>query len=223
MSQETVWQKIKEVGIIPTVRTLDPKKGALAAQAILAGGIPIIEVSLCAPDAIHTLDAVLKGVSSHMIVGAGSVLLPETLRQAVAAGAQFIVTPGFGLELLELARKLEVLILPGGLTPTEVQTAYTHGSRIVKLFPCDFVGGPHHVRALRTEYPEVEFIASGGIHFETCSEYFHVGAAAIGVGAAIADSRSIERGLHKLFTERSRRFVETVKAAQERWALSQTK
>ncbi len=94
MSQETVWQKIKEVGIIPTVRTLDPKKGALAAQAILAGGIPIIEVSLCAPDAIHTLDAVLKGVSSHMIVGAGSVLLPETLRQAVAAGAQFIVTPG---------------------------------------------------------------------------------------------------------------------------------
>ncbi len=223
MSQETVWQKIKEVGIIPTVRTLDPKKGALAAQAILAGGIPIIEVSLCAPDAIHTLDAVLKGVSSHMIVGAGSVLLPETLRQAVAAGAQFIVTPGFGLELLELARKLDVLILPGGLTPTEVQTAYTHGSRIVKLFPCDFVGGPHHVRALRTEYPEVEFIASGGIHFETCSEYFHVGAAAIGVGAAIADSRSIERGLHKLFTERSRRFVETVKAAQDRWALSQTK
>jgi 2-dehydro-3-deoxyphosphogluconate aldolase/(4S)-4-hydroxy-2-oxoglutarate aldolase len=223
MSQETVWQKIKEIGIIPTVRTLDPKKGALAAQAILAGGIPIVEVSLCAPGSIHTLEAVLKGVSSHMIVGAGSVLVPERLRQAAELGAQFIVTPGLGLEMLELARKLDVLILPGGLTPTEVQTAYTHGARIVKLFPCDFVGGPHHVKALRMEYPEVEFVASGGIHFETCSEYFHVGAAAIGVGAAIADSRSIEKGLHKLFTERSRRFVETVKAAQDRWALSQTK
>jgi 2-dehydro-3-deoxyphosphogluconate aldolase/(4S)-4-hydroxy-2-oxoglutarate aldolase len=223
MSQENVWQKIKEIGIVPTVRSSDPPKGALAAQAILAGGIPIIEVSLGLPGAIHTLEAVLKGVSSHMIVGAGSVLLPDTLRQAVAAGAQFIVTPGLGLEMLELARQLEVLMLPGGLTPTEVQAAYTHGARIVKLFPCDFVGGPHHVKALRMEYPEVEFIASGGIHFETCSEYFHVGAAAIGVGAAIADSRSIEKGLHKLFTERSRRFVETVKAAQERWALSQTK
>jgi 2-dehydro-3-deoxyphosphogluconate aldolase / (4S)-4-hydroxy-2-oxoglutarate aldolase len=223
VSQESVWQKIKEIGIIPTVRTLDPKKGALAAQAIMAGGIPIVEVSLCSAGAMHTLEGVLKGVSSHMIVGAGSVLLPERLRQAAELGAQFIVTPGFGLEMLELARKLDVLILPGGLTPTEVQTAYTHGARIVKLFPCDFVGGPHHVKALRMEYPEVEFIASGGIHFETCSEYFHVGAAAIGVGAAIADSRSIEKGLHKLFTERSRRFVETVKAAQDRWALSQTK
>ncbi|MGA7414464.1 MAG: bifunctional 4-hydroxy-2-oxoglutarate aldolase/2-dehydro-3-deoxy-phosphogluconate aldolase [Bryobacteraceae bacterium] len=223
MSQDHVWQKIKEIGIIPTVRTLDPKKGVLAAQAVLAGGIPIVEVSLCSPGAIHTLEAVLKGVSSHMIVGAGSVLLPETLSQAVAVGAQFIVTPGLGLEMLELARKLEVLILPGGLTPTEVQNAYAHGARIVKLFPCDFVGGPHHVKALRMEYPEVEFIASGGIHFETCSEYFHAGAAAIGVGAAIADSRSIEKGLHKLFTERSRRFVETVKMAQDRWALSQTK
>ena len=223
MSQESVWQKIKEVGIIPTVRSSDPKKGALAAQAILAGGIPIVEVSLGLPGAIHTLETVLKSVSSHMIVGAGSILLPETLQQAVEAGARFIVTPGLGVEMLELARKLEVLMLPGGLTPSEVQAAYAHGARIVKLFPSDFVGGPQHLRALRVEYPEVEFIASGGIRFETCSEYFHVGAVAIGVGAAIADARSIEKGAYKLFTERSRRFVEVVKTAQERWALSQAK
>jgi len=223
MHLEDVWRKIKEVGIIPTVRTSDPKKGLLTAQAILAGGIPIIEVSLGIPGAIHTLEAVQKGVSSQMVVGAGSVLLPETMRHAVAAGAQFIVTPGLSLEMLELARTLDVLMLPGALTPTEVQAAYSHGARIVKLFPCEFVGGTHHVKALRMEYPEMEFIASGGIHFETCSEYFHIGAAAIGVGAAIADSRSIEKGLHKLFTERSRRFVETVRAAQDRWALSQAK
>jgi 2-dehydro-3-deoxyphosphogluconate aldolase / (4S)-4-hydroxy-2-oxoglutarate aldolase len=223
LSQQDVWHKIKQVGIIPTVRTLDPKKGVLAAQAILAGGIPIVEVSLCAPGAIHTLDAVVKDLGTRMIVGAGSVLLPQTMRHAVMAGAQFIVSPGFDLEMLELARKLEVLMLPGGLTPTEVQKAYTHGARIVKLFPCDFVGGPQHVRALRMEYPEVEFVASGGVRFETCAEYFHIGAAAIGVGAAIADARSIEKGLHKLFTERSRRFVETVKTAQERWTLSQAR
>ena len=223
MSQQHLWEKIKQVGIIPTVRTLDPKKGVLAAQAILAGGIPVVEVSLCAPGAIHTLEAVAKEVGHKMIVGAGSVLLPETLRHAVPAGAQFIVSPGFSLEMLESARKLDVLMLPGGLTPTEVQLAYSHGARIVKLFPCDFVGGPQHVRALHNEYPEVEFVASGGVRFETCAEYFHIGAAAIGVGAAIADARSIEKGLHKLFTERSRRFVETVKAAQERWALSQAR
>jgi 2-dehydro-3-deoxyphosphogluconate aldolase / (4S)-4-hydroxy-2-oxoglutarate aldolase len=223
MNQADVWQSIKKVGIIPTIRSSDPHKGALAAQAILAGGISVVEVSLCSSTAIHTLESVAKEVGSQMIVGAGSVIRPEVLRRAVDAGAQFIVTPGLGIEMMEICHKLGVLMLPGGLTPTEVQMAFTHGARIVKLFPCDFVGGPHHVKALRAEYPEVEFVASGGIQFETCSEYFHVGAGAIGVGAALADSRSIEKGLHKLFTERARRFLEIVKVAQERWIRSRTK
>jgi 2-dehydro-3-deoxyphosphogluconate aldolase / (4S)-4-hydroxy-2-oxoglutarate aldolase len=223
MSQAEVWQGIKKVGIIPTIRTSDPSKGTLAAQAILAGGIPVVEVSLCSPAALHTLEAVAKEVGGQMTVGAGSVIRPEALRQAVGAGAQFIVTPGLGLEMMDICRQLEVLMLPGGLTPTEVQMAFTHGARIVKLFPCEYLGGPHHVKALRMEYPEVEFVASGGLQFETCSEYFHVGAGAIGVGAAIADSRSIEKGLHKLFTERARRFLEIVKVAQERWIRSQAK
>ncbi len=223
MSQAEVWQGIKKVGIIPTIRSSDPRKGTLAAQAILAGGIPVVEVSLCSPAAIQTLESVAKEVGGQMIVGAGSVIRPEVLRQAVDAGAQFIVTPGLGLEMIDICRQIDVLMLPGGLTPTEVQTAFTHGARIVKLFPCDFIGGPHHVKALRIEYPEMEFVASGGIQFETCSEYFHVGAGAIGVGAAIADPRSIEKGLHKLFTERARRFLEIVKVAQGRWIRSQAR
>jgi 2-dehydro-3-deoxyphosphogluconate aldolase/(4S)-4-hydroxy-2-oxoglutarate aldolase len=223
MSRLGVWENIKKVGIIPTIRSSDPHKGALAAEAILAGGIPIVEVSLCSNDSIRTLEAVLQEVGDRMIVGAGSIISPDMLRSAIDSGAQFIVTPGLSQDLLETCRNDDVLMLPGGLTPTEVQTIYRYGERIVKLFPCDFVGGPRHLRALRVEYPEMEFVASGGIQFETCSEYFHLGAAAIGVGAAIADSRSIEKGLHKLFTERARRFLEIVKVAQERWIRSQTK
>jgi 2-dehydro-3-deoxyphosphogluconate aldolase/(4S)-4-hydroxy-2-oxoglutarate aldolase len=216
------WKSIKEAGIIPTIRTDDPEKGVHAAQAILVGGIPIIEVSLAVPGALRTLEAVAKALGKDMIVGAGSVIVPDMVRAAVDHGAVFIVTPGLSVAAIELGRLLNTLVLAGALTPTEVQTAFIAGENKVKLFPVDVDAGPRVVRALRAEYPEVEFIASGGVHLDTCAEYIHSGAVAVGIGAAIADSKSIEKGDHKLFTLRARRFVETVKHAQARWALAQS-
>ncbi len=216
------WESIKEIGIIPTVRTADPSKGEFAARAILEGGIPIIEVSLALAGALRTLEGIVNKLGDQMLVGAGSITRPEMVREAVDRGAQFIVSPGFSLDVVERAKQLETLILPGGLTPSEVQTALINGLSKVKLFPCDVDAGPRLVRALRAEYPEMEFIASGGVQLDTCAEYIHAGAVAVGVGAAIADSKSIEKGEHKLFTLRARRFLETVKHAQARWELSQS-
>ncbi len=216
------WDCIREIGIIPTVRTADPEKGVLAARAILEGGIPIVEVSLAVPGGLKTLEAMSTAMGNDMLVGAGSVIRPELVKAAAERGARFIVSPGMSLQILELGRQLDILVLTGGLTPTEVQTAFVNGVNKVKLFPCDVDAGPRLVRALRAEYPEVEFICSGGVQLDTCADYIHSGAVAIGVGAGIADSKSIAKGEQKLFTLRARRFRETVKHAQARWALSQS-
>jgi 2-dehydro-3-deoxyphosphogluconate aldolase/(4S)-4-hydroxy-2-oxoglutarate aldolase len=204
------------------VRTGNAEKGALAARAILTGGIPVIEVSLAVPGALRTLEAIATALGGEMVVGAGSVIRPEMVRAAIDAGAQFIVSPGFSMEIVQRAQQLKVLILAGGLTPTEVQTAFLLGVNQVKLFPCDVDAGPRVVRALRAEYPEVEFVASGGVQLDTCADYIHAGAVAVGVGAAIADTKSTEKGEHKLFTLRASRFREAIKHAKARWELAQT-
>jgi len=214
---EHVTGRIKEVGIIPTIRTSDALGAVRAAEAICIGGIAVLEISMALPAAMVCIEAVVKAHGSNMIVGAGTVVDGETVRRAAEAGAQFIVTPGFSKETVTAAKECGVTIFAGALTPTEVQTAAVSKPDAVKLFPCNAVGGPRYVRAMKGQYPNIDFIASGGVTVDNCSEYFHAGAFAIGVGSDIADEESISIGNQRLFIERSRRFRKAVSEAQARW------
>ena len=209
--------RIKEIGIIPTIRTSDALGAVRAAEAICIGGIAALEISMAMPGAVACLEAVVKAHGNNMVVGAGTVIDAQMVRQAAESGAQFVVSPGFSPEAVAVAKECGLAIFAGALTPTEVQLAAASKPDAVKLFPCNAVGGPRYLRAIKGQYPKIEFIASGGVTVDNCSEYFHAGACAVGVGSDIADEESITIGNQRLFVERSRRFRKAVTEAQTRW------
>lgn len=161
--------------------------------------------------------ALFKALEQQMLIGAGTVLNRDDVHRAVDAGANFIVSAGFNLEVVEAAKELDVAVFAGALTPTEVETAMRSGADAVKLFPCYSVGGPRYLRSLRGQYPEVRFIASGGVKLENCGEYVRVGACAIGVGGDIVDAESLAAGDHRVFTVRAKRFREALANARAMW------
>jgi 2-dehydro-3-deoxyphosphogluconate aldolase/(4S)-4-hydroxy-2-oxoglutarate aldolase len=207
-------RKVKDFGIIPAIRTSNHHDAVKAAEAIKAGGIPVVEISLAPKNSLDVLDAVAMAHSQTMLVGAGTVVDAEGVRQAALAGAQFIVTPGFSLEAVEKAKEFGIAIFAGALTPTEVQTASASGADAVKLFPCFAAGGTRYLKALRGQYPTTDFIASGGVGLENCADYIRAGACAIGVGGEIADFESMAVGDYRIFTVRARRLREAVQSAR---------
>jgi 2-dehydro-3-deoxyphosphogluconate aldolase/(4S)-4-hydroxy-2-oxoglutarate aldolase len=214
MTKLDTFKRVKEAGIIPAMRTCDRTEGVKAAEAIRAGGIAIIEVSLAPHNALHVLNAVIAEHGDSMLIGAGAVVDADGVRQAALAGAAFIVTPGFSAEAVEKAKEFGLAIFAGAMTPTEVQTAAAHGVDAVKLFPCFATGGVRYLKALRGQYPGTEFIASGGIGLDNCAEYIRAGACAIGVGNEIADSESMTAGSFGILTVRAKRLREAIHNAR---------
>jgi 2-dehydro-3-deoxyphosphogluconate aldolase / (4S)-4-hydroxy-2-oxoglutarate aldolase len=214
MSKVDTFERVKEIGIIPAIRTSDRDAVLQAVEAIRLGGVPIIEVSLAASNALDVLRAVVSAHSHSVLVGAGTVVDAEGVRQAVLAGAQFIVTPGFSLEAVEKAKELGIAIFAGALTPTEVQLAYASGADAVKLYPCFATDGTRYLRALRGQFPGASFIASGGVDLHNCAEYIRTGAVAIGVGGEIADMDSLASRDFSVFTVRAKRLRRAISNAR---------
>ncbi len=212
-----VFDHIERVGIIPAIRTADCQAAVRTAAAIFEGGIPVVEVSLALPGGLKTLQSVVRELGADMLVGAGTVLNGSMTRQAQEAGSRFIVTNGFDASAIEAAGECNIPIFPGGITPTEVQCGMAAGCKVIKLYPCYAMKGPDYVRMLHGQYPGVDFVASGGVSLENCSQYICAGACAVGVGAAIADSDSISLGEFRIFRERAKRFRKAIAEAQARW------
>jgi len=213
MGLET-FERVKEVGIVPAIRSSNQDDAVRAAEAIDIGGIPIIEVSLAPKNALDVLDAVATAHGRSMLIGAGAVVDAEGVRQAALAGARFIVTPGFSREAVDKAKEYGLAIFAGAMTPTEVQLASASGADAVKLFPCFATGDARYLKALRGQYPATQFIASGGVGLENCEEYIRAGACAIGVGGEIIDAESMASGSFSRFTVRTRRLLQAVQNAR---------
>ena len=178
MAKLDTFDRIKEVGIIPAIRTSNPDDAVRAAEAIRLGGISVVEVSFAPSNALEVLDAIASAHSQSIIIGAGTLVDAEGVRQAALAGARFIVTPGFNREAVEKAKEFGLPIFAGALTPTEVQDAAACGVDAVKLFPCFAAGGTRYLKALSGQYPTTKFIASGGVGSDNCADY--IGWRAIG-------------------------------------------
>ncbi len=206
--------RLLETGIVPVVRCQQALHALRAAEALLEGGIDVIEVTLTVPGALGAISELRQRFAGELLVGAGSVTDVGLCRAALEAGSQFIVSPGLDLETVALCRAREAAVVPGVLTPTEVMAARQSGAELVKLFPCSALGGAKYLKALRAPLPSVRFLPTGGVTLESVADYVRAGAAALGVGGELVDNRALELGELGSISERAKRYVEALRRAR---------
>jgi 2-dehydro-3-deoxyphosphogluconate aldolase/(4S)-4-hydroxy-2-oxoglutarate aldolase len=185
-----------------------------AAEAVVRGGIPIVEITLTVPGAKELISHLVRS-DPKVIIGAGTVLDCDTARECMDAGAGFLTSPSFNPEIVEFAAKHNIAVLPGAMTPTEVVAAWSAGADFIKVFPCALVGGDKYIKALHASLPQIPLIAAGGVNQQTAANYILSGATAIGVGTELIPNESIERRQTDRIRELARRFTKIVKEARE--------
>jgi 2-dehydro-3-deoxyphosphogluconate aldolase/(4S)-4-hydroxy-2-oxoglutarate aldolase len=215
MKKEEVCARIKEIGIIPAIRVSSTDDAHFAAQAVAAGGIPIVEITLTVPGAIKLISHLVQH-HPKLMVGAGTVLDVDTARQCIDAGAQFITSPALDLATTEFAFKQAVTVLPGALTPTEILTAWRTSCDLVKVFPVAHVGGDTYIRSVKTALPQISLIAAGGVNQQNAGAFILAGAEAIGIGTQLIPTEAIERRQAHRIHELAQRFLGFVKDARHR-------
>jgi 2-dehydro-3-deoxyphosphogluconate aldolase/(4S)-4-hydroxy-2-oxoglutarate aldolase len=213
MDKRQVIERVRELGLVPVIRAQSPDEASRAIEAIRAGGIDVIEITMTVPGAIPLITEIARQFSDA-IVGAGTVLDAETARACILAGARFVVSPALDLGTIECCRRYGIAVLPGALTPTEVLLAWQAGADLVKVFPAGALGGASYIKALKAPFPQIDLIPTGGVSMDTAPAFIQAGAAALGVGADLVDLKALREGKADLLTERARRYVEVVKAAR---------
>ena len=217
MNPDEVRARINEIGIIPAIRTASEEDARFAVEAVSSGGIPIVEITMTIPGAIEVI-AHLTKYMPNTLIGAGTVLDTETARRCLDAGAQFLTAPCLDVPVVELAKKANVVMLAGALTPSEVHKASSAGADFIKIFPCSQVGGDSYIRALRGPFPDIALVAAGGVNQQTAGNFILAGAAAVGIGSELVPREAIERRRAEQIRELARRFTRLVTAARARLA-----
>lgn len=207
--------RIRDLGLVPVVRAQSAEEAIRAIDAIRAGGIDVLEVTMTVPDAVPLIAQVAKRFGNDAVIGAGTVLDAETARAVILAGAQFVVTPTLRAETIACCKRYGVPVFPGALTPTEVLTAWEAGADMVKVFPCSAVGGASYIKALKAPLPQVDLVPTGGVNLETAADFIKAGSSALGVGADLVDLKALREGNAEVVTERARKLVGIVQAARK--------
>jgi len=215
MTIDDVIRRIGEVGIVPVVRAADFDEARVAVDAIYAGGIPIVEVTMTVPDAPAVIREIIKRYKKEVLVGAGTVTAPGEMDACIGAGAEFLVSPGWSTRLVRAAEKRGKLIIPGVLTPSEVMAARDEGVKLIKIFPCGNLGGPKYLKALRGPFPQIAFVPTGGVNLSNAAEYLAAGAFALGVGTDLVDVAALRAGDSQKIVNAARALVAHVRAARE--------
>jgi len=210
MNREQILRHIHKVGLVPVLRAPSTDLAITAAAAIEAGGVTVLEITMTVPGAVAVIEAVARTSQGRVIVGAGTVLDPETARICILAGAQFVVSPSLNVKTIELCRRYSVPVIPGALTPTEVVAAWEAGADVVKVFPCSAVGGAKYLAALRGPLPQIELIPTGGVSLSTAAEFLSAGAFALGVGSDLVDINAIKNGKSETVAENARKYLAIV-------------
>ena len=214
MNAKEILALIQDIGLVPIVRTSSAESAIKAVEAIYNGGVRAAEITMTVPGAVHALEKVADRFGGKMVLGAGTVLDPETARICMLAGAEFFVTPALRLATIEVAKRYSKVICPGALTPTEVLTAWEAGADVVKVFPCGNVGGAKYIKALKGPFPQIEMIPTGGVNLETTPEFLKAGACAVAVGSELVDAKSVQEGRYDIIEERARQYLAVVAKAR---------
>jgi 2-dehydro-3-deoxyphosphogluconate aldolase / (4S)-4-hydroxy-2-oxoglutarate aldolase len=211
MTKAEVLRRVRATGLIPVVRAESATQAARAVDAVKAGGVDIIEVTMTVPGALGLIEQLANRYGDEVVLGAGTVLDPDTARNCISAGAQFIVSPALNEDTIACCRELDVVVLPGALTPTEVVRAWTAGADAVKIFPAGSVGGASYLKSLKAPLPQIELVPTGGVSLQTAADFIRAGALALGVGADLVDLKALDEGRDAALTERARQYLSIVR------------
>jgi len=211
LTKSEVLQQMREIGLVPVLRAESEEQALALAEAIAAGGVTVLEITMTVPGAVRVMARLTKE-RPDILVGAGTVLDPETARICMLEGAQFVVSPALNLKTIEMCQRYSIAVLPGALTPTEVVTAWQAGADVIKVFPANALGGAKYLKSLKAPLPQVELIPTGGVSLSTAHEFLEAGAFALGVGADLVDTKAMTAGEAHKITASARQYLEIVKS-----------
>jgi len=214
MNKTEVLRRIHDTGLIPVVRAESAELAIRAVEAITAGGVNVLEVTMTVPGAIGVIEQLATKFGGEALIGAGTVLDRETADRCIQAGAQFIVSPALNEDTIAFCRANDVAVFPGALTPTEVVRAWKAGADAVKVFPASAVGGASYLKSLKAPLPQVELIPTGGVSLSTAADFIAAGAFALGVGADLVDLKAIRSGETEKITQAARAYIAAVNEAR---------
>ena len=210
MSKEQDLARLQSTGIVAVIRAPSGELLVDVAEALLAGGVEVMEITFTVPQAHRVLEQVASRLGSKILLGAGTVLDSETARIAMLSGAEFIVSPVVNLDVIRLCRRYDKLVIPGAFTPTEVLTAWEAGADIVKVFPSDFTGAAY-LKVLKAPLPQVRLMPTGGVTLETAPAFLKAGAYALGVGGSLVEAKALAAGDMARIESLARQFIDVVK------------
>ena len=207
--------RILDVGLVPVVRVSSTQDAVLVAEAIQAGGVSILEVTMTVPRALQVIEKVAGCLGDQVILGAGTVLDAETARSASLSGAEFVVTPCVKPAVIEMCKRYSKTIILGAMTPTEILTAWEAGADLVKIFPCDSLGGAKYLKALKGPLPQVLLIPTGGVKLELVGDFISAGASALGVGSELINKEAVASENFGFISSTARKFLQAIRSARQ--------
>jgi 2-dehydro-3-deoxyphosphogluconate aldolase/(4S)-4-hydroxy-2-oxoglutarate aldolase len=210
MSRDTTLRRILDGGIVAVVRSESPEQLARVVAALAEGGVTAAEITFTVPDAVSVIREVRRELGDKIVLGAGTVLDPETARAALLAGAEYLVSPVVNLDVIRLARRYDKVVMPGAFTPTEVLAAWEAGADVVKVFPAD-VGGPPYLKALKGPLPQVRLMPTGGVDLNTAEAFLRAGACCLGVGGQLVEPKAVKEGNFDRLRELAAQYAAIVK------------
>ena len=214
MSKQSNLSRVLNCGVVAILRSPSGEMLGEVAEALLSGGVEVIEITFTVPKAHKVLEQVADRLGDKILLGAGTVLDAQTARTALLAGAEFIVAPTVSRKVIQLCRRYDKMVMPGALTPTEVLSAWEAGADIVKVFPSDFTG-PGYLKALLGPLPQVRLMPTGGVNLKTAADFLRAGACALGIGGALVEPKALAaRDLGRI-ESLARQYVEIVKKTRE--------
>ena len=212
MCKADALEGLKDSGVIGIIRVSTAQDLIRIAKALREGGLSCLEITMTTPGALRAIEEA-RGELPDVLMGAGTVLDAPTARQAILAGAQFLVTPTVELDVIETAHRYGVPVIPGAMTPTEILTAWEAGADMVKVFPASVLG-PEFIKAVHGPLPQIPLVPTGGITADNAGEFIRAGAAMVCAGGWLVDKKAVAEGRYEVLTEKARRLVEAVRKAR---------
>jgi 2-dehydro-3-deoxyphosphogluconate aldolase / (4S)-4-hydroxy-2-oxoglutarate aldolase len=212
--QEETKKTLEQVGLIPVLRAGSVQAGHALVDAMMAGGVTVIEVTMTVPNALTLLRELKQRHGDKLVLGSGTVTDVGQTEATIDAGAEFVVSPSLHLDVIAKTKELGGISIPGALTPTEVITAWRAGADYVKIFPCSAMGGASYLKSLLAPFPDLKLIPTGGVTLQTAADFLKAGARALGVGTDLVNTDAIAEGKPEIVTNTARAYLEAIRAAR---------
>jgi len=213
---ETTAETIERVGLIPVLRARNAAQAHAVVQAMIAGGVTVVEVTMTVPGAIDVLKELKQEYGSRLLLGSGTVTTAAEAQATINAGAEFVVSPSLHPEAIQATKMNGKLSIPGALTPTEVITAHRAGAAYVKIFPCSAMGGASYLKSLLAPFPFLKLIPTGGVTLETAASFIQAGARALGVGSDLVNLAAVDAGHPEAISETARAYLKVLSDLREK-------